>query len=489
MKTKTKKHMSKTTAPVIDKEGKLIPQFKDVDIAREGTRIILPEAMSYAEGRLWLTRQEEAEEKKVTIHCQIDGFPLDGAVALQKAMTEVYGFTAMANTPSFFGSRPPLMVQIQMRDGTFITAPLGRMEPPMYEGGYLQTSCQNMALIVSGEVKRKHEPEVQRMLKIAKDYLKENSIYKGSAFILEYKYKTEERDFHPINDAPKFMDVSNVDDNGVILNEEILLEIQAAIYGRLEQKEAYEANGIPLKHTVLFAGKFGTGKTLTSRVIAAKAVRNQWTFIYLKTVDEFAAALKLAEMYAPAVLFTEDIDLVTSGERDVDMNEILNTLDGVDNKDNPIITILTTNKEDKIEKAMLRAGRVDTMIRFTYPNAKTAFRFVELYAKDDDGKSLLAPMTEEEELVVGESLAGKIPAFIAEAVYKAKCYAIGIHGRDISGKVTGETITQAAISQKSQLELLESGQSMTKEEKTHAAMRHIGQVIVAERAYMADATK
>jgi len=466
---------------VKDNAVKLVPQFKDVTIKREGKLIILPVGMSYPEGRLWLTRQEEAEEKTVAIHCEIPGFPLDGAVALAKAMEEVYGFTAMADTPTFFGPKPPIMVQVATRTGEYVTAPMGRMQPPMYEGGYIETRATDMALIVAGQVKRKHEPEVQKMLQIAKEYLRNNSIYKGASFILEYNHKKEDRDFHPINDAPKFMDVNNVDEGGVLLNDEILLEISASVYGRLENSEAYEQNGIPLKHTALFAGKFGTGKTLTSRVIASKAVRNGWTFIYLKTIEQFAAALKLSEMYAPAVLFTEDIDLVTSGERDVDMNEILNTLDGVDTKGKPIITILTTNKEDKIEKAMLRPGRVDTLVRFTYPNAETAFKFVQLYARNDDGKSLLAAIDDTEAKRVGEALAGKIPAFIAEAVFKAKCYAIGKYGKDINGKVTGETIIQAANSQKAQLELLEGTQALTKEQMTHEALKHIGVALVTER--------
>lgn len=461
-------------------------KFKDMQIVRSGKQIILPEGMSYHEGRTWLTRQEEAEEKVVEIYATIDCYPLDGIVALARAMEKIYGFMFVAGTPGFFGSQPPTLVQIDTPNGQ-VTAPIGRLQPPKFEGGFIDTTPSGMSLVIGGQVKKKYESECKELIEATKECLKESSIYRGEAFTLDLDWMTNDEKFHPVKHAPKFMgDLSTVNENGVILNDDIKKELAAAIYGRIEQSEAYESMGIPLKHTALFAGSFGTGKTLTSRIIASKAVNNEWTFIYLKSIEQFATALRLAQMYAPAVLFAEDIDLVTSGDRDVNMNEILNTLDGVDTKDKSILTVLTTNKEDKIEKAMIRAGRIDTLIQFKYPDAKAAMQFVELYARDNDGKSLLSAMTEEERTITGESLAGKIPAFIAEAVHKAKCYAIAKHGKDIVGHVTCEAITAAARSQKAQIELLEGKTQMTLAEKTLAAVQHLGHVEVSMRQPLPD---
>lgn len=451
-------------------------KYKDMTVVRSGKQIILPEGMSYHEGRVWLQRQEDAEEKIVGIHADIPCYPLDGLVALARAMEDIYGFTSLADTPGFFGDSPPLMVQIDTPKG-HVTAPVGRLQPPKYEGGFIETSPSGMSLVVRGEVKKKYENEVKELLERAKQFLREESIYRGEAFTLDLDWITNEEKFHPIKHAPKFMTgLDSVDQNGVILNDDIKMELEATIYGRLERSEDYEAMGVSLKHTALFAGKFGTGKTLTSRIIASKAVGNKWTFIYLKSIAQFATALRLAQMYAPAVLFAEDIDLVTSGNRDANMNEILNTLDGVDTKDQPIITILTTNKAEMIEKAMLRAGRVDTLIQFKYPDAKAAMEFVKLYAVDSDRKSVLSDMTEEDYRRTGEELAGKIPAFIAEAVTKAKCHAIAKHGRNIIGKVTCDSIIAAAHNQRSQIDLLEGQRQLTEAEKTHAAVSHLGYV-------------
>ncbi len=452
-------------------------KYSKMQVVREGKKIILPEGMSYSEGRTWLTRQEEAEEKAVNVYADIPCFPLDGIVALASAINHLYGFASIDGTPGFWGAQPPTMVQVDTPKG-IVTAPIGRLTPPKFEGGYLDTEPGKMSMIIGGTVKKKFESEVKEIIEKTKEVLAKESIYRGQAIILNLDYLNTGEKFHPINHAPKFMDVSNVNENGVLLNASVLFPIEANIYTRIERTQDCEQNGIPVRHGAVFAGKFGTGKTLTSGIIGSKCVRNGWTFIYLKTANQIAVALKLAEMYGPAVLFVEDIDLVTSGERDADMNTILNTMDGVDTKGKPIITILTTNHVEKIEKAMMRPGRIDTLVHFTYPDADTAFKFVEMYAKDDDGHSLLAEMTDEERISVGNSLAGMIPAFIAEAVHKSKCYAIGLYGKDIAGKVTGEAIVNAAESQKEQVRLLEGVKELTFEEKTAAAVSHLGEVFI-----------
>lgn len=440
-------------------------KFKDVQIVRQGKQIILPATMSYAEGRLWLQRQEDAEEKIVAVNATIPCFPLDGVIAFRRALEDIYGFAAYTDTPTFFGPKPPVMVQVEMYNGKIETAPIGRMNPPMYENGYIECMTNGiMSITISGQIKKKFEDEVKRVIEKTKEFLAEKSIYRGTSFILNLDWMDNESDFHPVSHAPKFMDVSEVNENGLILNRETLFQLTANIFTLLERTEDCRRNAIPLKHGCLLVGRYGTGKTLTARVTASKAVRNNWTFIYLKTPKRVAEALKLAEMYAPAVLFTEDIDDVVNGERDDQLNQILNTLDGVDTKDKPIITVLTTNHADNINPAMLRAGRIDTIIKFSEPDAEAAVKFVMLYAVDDDGQKLVSELTDSEWSTVGQALSGFVPAFIAEAVQKAKRVAIHRHGADILGKVTAQDLLDAADGLKTHRDMVEREQVKTSEQ-------------------------
>jgi transitional endoplasmic reticulum ATPase len=99
-----------------------------------------------------------------------------------------------------------------------------------------------------------------------------------------------------------------VDENGLILNPTTEFELKANVFTLIEQTEACKKNKIPLKHGCLLMGPFGTGKTLCAQVTASKCVRNGWTFIYLKNCRHLAHGLRMAQLYAPAVVFTEDID-------------------------------------------------------------------------------------------------------------------------------------------------------------------------------------
>lgn len=449
-----------------------VPAFQNVQVIRQGSKIILPEGMSYPEGRLWLTRQEEAEEKNVGIYDQIPCYPLDGAVALMSALKEVFGFASLQDTPGFFGSSPPMLVQVPLFNGSFETAPLGRIGIPKWEGGYISTHVDDDACLhVKGEIKRKFEAEVKGVIKLTREILKTSSIYKGHAVSIDLEWMEGEEAFNPITDAPKFMDTAAIDEDALILNEVTQFELKANIFTLIEQTEACRRNSIPLKHGCLLLGPYGTGKTLTARVMAKKCERNGWTFLYLKSARHLAKALRLAQLYSPAVVFTEDIDQAVDNDRDEAVNEILNTMDGVDTKDQPVITILTTNHPDDIQPGFLRAGRIDTVVSMEAPDEKTAQRFVEKFAISDNGVSLLVPGTDLTE--AGKALSGFVPAFIAEAVQKAKRFAIHREGSNINGKVTGHDVMVAAQALRKHAKMVDRKSAPTDEERVAKSVQLI----------------
>jgi transitional endoplasmic reticulum ATPase len=195
---------------------------------------------------------------------------------------------------------------------------------------------------------------------------------------------------------------------------------------------------VPLTRGVLLYGPYGTGKTMTAYVSALKAVRSGWTFIYLESVQDLKKGLEFAAKYAPCVLFAEDIDRVITGERSLSMDDVLNTLDGIDTKGAEIITVFTTNHIEVINPAMLRMGRLDTLVEVLPPDAKAAERLVKLYSR--------GLLSKEANLSrIGKTLEGQIPAFIREVTERAKIAAIARIGNDsIEGKVLEEDLISAA---------------------------------------------
>ena len=103
-------------------------------------------------------------------------------------------------------------------------------------------------------------------------------------------------------------------------------------------------------------------------------------------------------------------------------NDLLNTIDGVLTKNAQVITVLTTNHVERLDRAMLRPGRLDAVITVKAPEAEAVQRLVRLY-----GRGLVD--ANEDLGAVREALAGNIPATIREVVERSKLAMIG-NGRD-----------------------------------------------------------
>jgi len=76
---------------------------------------------------------------------------------------------------------------------------------------------------------------------------------------------------------------------------------------------------------------------------------------------------------------------ISSGERDGDINVILNTLDGVQSKRTDIKIIFTTNHEEKINVAFRRPGRIDLIVQFEYPDKQAQMKIAESWLRDIPG--------------------------------------------------------------------------------------------------------
>lgn len=438
---------AKTTAAVDPKTT-----VKNIDIIFEGSQIILPsikgKQMGYDEAIEWLKRKKVEDEQEISIHQELPCSPLDGLIAFHKALAEKYGWVNSIPTPGFFSSNPPTMVSIPVSSDEVVQVPYGRIQIPGISG-HLQTHLNETTFIIGGRVRQKNKNEVTEIADLTKKFLAEKSIYKGKAIKVSWNWKRdEEESYNPIANAPQFMQLKGVTDDDLIFSEKVIADINLGLFTPIEQTQACRDNGIPLKRGVLLYGPYGTGKTMTAYVSALKAERNGWTFIYLDSVEDLKHGLDFAAKYAPAVIFCEDIDRIINGERSIGMDEVLNTLDGVDTKGGEIITVFTTNHVEKINPAMLRPGRLDSLVEVTPPDEKAAVRLVKLY-----GRGLLAADSDFKK--VGKALAGKIPAFIREVTERAKIAAISRMGSgNIKGHVLEADILKAASAMETHIAML-----------------------------------
>lgn len=419
-----------------------------VGVVRTGKEIILPSGMSFDEGIKWLKRRRDEDEQEVNINEVIDAYPLDGAHAFTLAMADIYGWVQAVPTPGFFGPQPPMMVGVETDVGVTVQVPWGRFNIPNVEGwvatgiNWLEGGVAQFRLV--GAVKQKHKAEIARLAERTREFAREKSIYKGKA--ISIKLPDEGEDFDPVNDAPKFIDTRGTNPADLIFPAETRQLVEYALFAPIEHTQQCREHQIPLKRGVLLEGPYGVGKTMTASVTAKKCVENGWTYIYLQDLNQLSQAIRFAKKYQPAVIFAEDIDSVGTN-RNAKLNDVLNTIDGVDTKSMELIVVLTTNHVENVHPALLRPGRLDAVVPVRPPDADAVRRLITLYARGlvdlgddlDDAARLLA---------------GQIPAVVREVVERAKLAAITHSEPGERLMIYGGDLETAARSMLSHLELI-----------------------------------
>lgn len=410
------------------------------DVVRHGEKILIPENMPIASAIQVLTSTMVDEETMVSITEEIDCFPWEGAIAFRQAVEEQFGYSRTIATPGFFGSTPPSEIAVETGIDQITMAPWGRFVFGLAADDgdqYLQTGVttkgDRVIFGLGGVVKKKFRSIVASLAKRTREIVTQSSIYRGQAIRIQFTDGNGDALKIP---KPSFIDVSKADLENIVYTRDLEQLMDVNVLTPLRNTQACRDAKIPLKRGVLLAGPYGTGKSIFALAVANIAVANGWTYIYIKNASELPHAIRFAKLYQPAVIFAEDVDRDVTGERTEAMDQILNTLDGVDSKSSELMVVLTTNHLELVNRAMLRPGRLDVILHVTPPDAEAAMRLMRAY-----GRGII-----EEETDLGPAgleLEGQTPAVIREAVERSKLMSISRTG-DAAAKVNGEDLRLAA---------------------------------------------
>ena len=439
--------------------GKTLKEEKNeivvTEIVRLGEKLVLPEKMTAEDAVKLLQARMAYEETRVEIVRTLNTFIWDGANALAEALDEKFGWAQAVNNPSFWSDGIPKLITMEIGIGKTKQIPWGKFQLPGIDGFVVTQAIKKdgrWIFQVTATVKRKHEVEMHELFRLMETKLAEKSIYRGKAIAV--RFKDDDGETIPLPE-PKFMDVAKANPKQLILPKAVKADIEVNLFTPISRMDECKALGIPTKRGVLLAGRFGVGKTLAARIAGKLAVDNGITYVYCQRSDEFAEVVEFAKQYQPSVVFCEDIDRVLKGGRDQDMDHILNTIDGIDNKDADVIVVLTTNSMKEINAAMLRPGRLDAVIWVAEPDAEAVVELIRMY-----GGKLVAKETDEALLQVGHDLAGQIPSVIREVVERSKLAALNLlkRGEPLTA-VSASALKTASHSMKVQLDLLHDKQN------------------------------
>ena len=380
------------------------------DIVFEGTKFIIPIALKLPEAVRILSKRAEDEESMIKFSRVYTYRPFDGAHATMLAIRQCFGFTQGKTIRTFFGDRPPQLIDVQTGVDTRSSVPWGAMIIPGLQDAVLHLMVQHneelgQVFAVSVECRRKDRFSIEGLFIVIQDILDTNSIYRGKAI--------------DGAETPGFLDVSAVDFEDVIYTKEVMQQLETLVWSPIKHAEQLAALRMGGKRTTLLEGTFGTGKTLAAYLTAKVAIENGYTFIMCRPgKDDPFQVLMTARMYQPAVVFIEDVDTFTGPGADRDaVTRVLDVTDGMATKGLRLNLVMTTNHAELIHKGMIRPGRLDGIIHIGYMDREG----VERLAKRVIG-SKLDPDTNFDE--VFKAMEGYTPAFVKEAFDRAVRYSI-----------------------------------------------------------------
>jgi len=415
--------------------------------SEETQTIIIPKGMSKLAAAKELKNQWDEEETEIDMAIELKEWQArDGLHAIMIALEKTFGWINAQST--FFSTPMELQITTDIINGKVIKkdAFLGKMKCASWDNAMADVgiardrSGRELFAFFNINVKKKHKTRVKKFFDLLQDTLLTQSIYKGKSVMVQ---------------SSGFEFVENKGEKNIILN---------ADEERIINNLVIRPLGKPGKRTFLFTGIYGTGKTETALRVGREANAKSMTFFYLKDPALFSETLQSAKQYAPSLLFLEDIDEIGSGEeRDNRMNDLLNTLDGVQTKGQNLTVIFTTNHENRINKAMRRPGRIDLVVKF------------KVCEKDTTRK-------------IYEAILTKVPGFENLDLDKITDYTPSVQGAVIaeickrsidSGEEYGEISTDVVMtsidSMKHQLEFMDAPPENveTAAEKLYASMKEV----------------
>ncbi|MFP4174213.1 MAG: CDC48 family AAA ATPase [Halobacteriales archaeon] len=194
-----------------------------------------------------------------------------------------------------------------------------------------------------------------------------------------------------------FVEVPDVTYDDVGGLDDVKQELVEAVEWPLEYPQVFEALDTEPPKGILMYGPPGTGKTLLAKAVANASDSN---FISVKgpeLLNKYVGesekgvreVFKKARQNAPTVIFFDEIDSIAperGGSMDTQVTErvvsqLLTELDGIEELKN-VKVIAATNRPDRIDKALLRPGRLDSLIEVPVPDEEARREILEIHTRD-----------------------------------------------------------------------------------------------------------
>jgi ATP-dependent metalloprotease FtsH len=167
----------------------------------------------------------------------------------------------------------------------------------------------------------------------------------------------------------------------------------------LKHPQASVRLGVRVPKGVLLYGPPGCGKTLLARAVAGEADVPFFSITGSDFVELYqgVGAARVRELFRearehpPAIVFIDELDAVgrargalgpvmTQGEQEQALNQILAELDGFSSSSG-IVVLAATNRADVLDPALLRPGRFDRTISLERPDEEARLEILQVHTR------------------------------------------------------------------------------------------------------------
>lgn len=181
---------------------------------------------------------------------------------------------------------------------------------------------------------------------------------------------------HETDIKTKFSDVAGMDEAKVEIMEFVSF---------LKQPERFEKLGAKIPRGAILSGPPGTGKTLLAKATAGESGVPFFSVSGSEFVEMFVGVgpSRVRDLFAnarkntPCIIFIDEIDAIGKSrakqgfgggndERESTLNQILTEMDGFNTSDQ-VVVLAGTNRQDVLDKALMRPGRFDRHISIDRP--------------------------------------------------------------------------------------------------------------------------
>lgn len=414
----------------------------EIEFRKDDKKLItVPRDSTYTQIMQILEAKRREQETVSDFRREFNYRPRDGAVATAIVLKARYGLVMGKAIQTMFGDHPPEVLEVPTGPGgQTVQAPWGRIQIPVIDGGdvYLGETDHDdygdiFAIVI--RAKRMYSKEIEAFFADVAEQLKNGSIYRGKAVA-----GADQLTF--IEDLDRF------DPTQIVFPSKVQASLDVALFSPLRHSQSYRNEGISLKRAVLLYGPFGTGKTSIGMMLAQEAVAAGWTFIMARPGrDRIEDVLTTARLYAPAVVWVEDVDTDTSTSNAKSVSRMLDAFDGITTKNGEIIVAMSTNHIEKVPPGMLRPGRLDYVLEIGEFDQAATEKLIRIavtpgkLAADVDFDEVYAEMD------------GFLPAFIRATADRARSFAIHRMDGSTDYVLTTQDLAGAARSLHPQLKL------------------------------------